>query len=85
MEAVHRFKQSKFEVLLHKGNHLLLAPSARASGLKETYETMELVLHLIKCSSNNWNVCRDLQVIGLLLGLQMGYTEHQCFLCRLDS
>ena len=33
----------------------------------------------------NWNICGDLKVIGLLLGMQMGYTKHQCFLCLWDN
>ena len=61
-----------------------LAPLAYASGLKETYETMELVLHLIKYSIYNLNICKDLKVIGLFLRIQIIYTKHQCFLCRWD-
>ena len=49
------------------GNHLFLAPLAYASGLKETYERMELVLYLIKYLVNNWNISRDLKVIGFHL------------------
>lgn len=45
-------------------------------GMKETYESMELILKLI-----NWNICDDLKVVALLLGLQLGSTEHMCFLC----
>ena len=44
-----------------------------------------MVLHLIKYSIYNGNICRDLKLIGLLLGLQMDYTKHQCFLCPWDS
>ena len=74
MEAVHRFRQSKFEaVLLHEGNHLLLTPLAHASRLKETCETMELVVYLIKYLFNNWNICGGLKMIGFLVGLQIGY------------
>ena len=71
--------------MLPKGNHLSLALIAHASGLQETYETRELVLHLIKYSIYNWNICIDFKIIGLLLGSQMGGTKHQCFLCRWDS
>ena len=70
---------SKASVLLNKGNHLSLAPFAHAAGLKENYETVELVLHLIMDSVYDWNICRDLEVIGLLLGVQMGYSKHKCF------
>ena len=40
---------------------------------------------LIKHSEYKWKICGDLKVIGLLLGLQMGFTKHQCFLCLWNS
>ena len=40
---------------------------------------------LIKHSEYKWKICGDLKVIGLLLGLQMGFTQHQCFLCLWNS
>ena len=46
---------------------------------------METILQLIKYSEYKWSICEDLKVIGLLLGMQMGYTKHQCFLCQWDS
>ena len=54
-------------------------------GLKETNKSTETILQLIKYSLRNWNICEYLKVIELLLGMQMGYTKHQCFLCRCDS
>ena len=72
-------------VLLHKGIFLSLAHLVHAFGIKEAYETMELVLHLFKNSICNWNIWSDLKVIGLLLGLQIRYTKQQFFLCRWDS
>ena len=62
---------------------LSLAPLAYASGLKKSYETMALVLHLVKHSIYNWNICKNPKFFGLLLGLQIGYTKHQDFLILL--
>ena len=30
-------------------------------------------------------ICGDLQIVGLVLGLQGGYTKYPCFLCLWDS
>jgi hypothetical protein len=32
-----------------------------------------------------WQICCDLKVIALLLGLQQGYTKYCCFICEWDS
>ena len=45
---------------------------------------MELVLHLIKYSMYYWNICRDLKVINLLLGLQVLY-QTPMLLVSFDS
>lgn len=78
-------KDSLKAVLLHYGNEKPSVPVALAHGLKETYESMETILRLIKYSSHNWNICGDLKVVSLLLGLQLGYTKYMCFLCLWDS
>ena len=46
---------------------------------------MELILRLINYSVYIWNICGKLKVISLPLGMQMGYTEKQHFLCLWDS
>jgi len=32
-----------------------------------------------------WNICADLKVIALLLGLQLGNIKFPCFLCEWDN
>jgi len=32
-----------------------------------------------------WQICGDLNLIALLLGLQQGFTKYCCFICELDS
>ena len=46
---------------------------------------MKILLEAIEYSKYSWKVCGDLKVISLLLGLQLGYTKHMCFLCLWDS
>lgn len=79
---------SKFSlkaVLLHNGNQKPSVPVAHCVGMKETYESMEKILIAIKYDVYKWQICGDLKVIALLLGLQGGFTKFCCFLCLWDS
>ena len=74
---------SKFSlkaVLLFIGNTKSSVPVVQAVGMKETYETMQILLKLIRYEEHGWSIFGDLKVIGLLLGMQSGYTKHCCFL-----
>ena len=46
---------------------------------------MKQLLQYIKYNTYKWNICADLKVIALLLGLQLGYTKFPCFLCEWDN
>jgi len=78
-------KASLKAVLLHNGNKKPSVPVAHAVGLKETYESMEKILKLTHYADHKWNLCGDLKVVALLLGLQLGYTKYMCFLCLWNS
>ena len=62
-------------VLLNNGNKKPSIPLTPATALKESHETMELILFLINYSVCNWNICGGLKDIGLFIGTQMGYTS----------
>ncbi len=53
--------------------------------MKETYENMKLLLKHIQYTKYNWNICGDLKVVALLLGMQLGYTKYCCYICEWDS
>jgi len=53
--------------------------------MKETYENMDLLLKAIIYSKYEWKICGNPKIIGLLLGMQSGYTKFSCFLCERDS
>jgi len=57
-------------------------PLSHAANMKGSYENMKLLLEKIQYEKYNWNICGDLKVIALLLGLQLGYTKFCCFLCE---
>lgn len=78
-------KESLKAVLLHNGNEKPSIPIAHAVNTKESYETMVKLLKCIKYEEHDWKVCCDLKVVGMLCGMQGGYTKNCCFLCLWDS
>jgi len=78
-------KRSLMTVSLHNSNVLASIPLAHSTKLSESYETLKLALENIKYHEHEWQIYGDLKVIGLLLGLQRGYTKCPCFLCEWDS
>jgi len=73
------------EVLLHNGNRFPSVPLAHAANMKESYESMKLLLGKIKYDVFKWKLFVDLKVVALLLGMQLEYTKYYCFLCEWDS
>ncbi|GBM64639.1 hypothetical protein AVEN_91708-1 [Araneus ventricosus] len=53
--------------------------------MKETYYNLKQLLEMINCSKYGWQICANLKVVSLLMGLQLGYTKFCCFLCLWDS
>lgn len=72
-------------VLLYNGNEVSSLPLAYSVTMKETYDSMKELLHLLKYDIHQWLICGDLKIISLLLGQQGGYTKYPCFLCLWDS
>ena len=71
--------------VLHNGNKYPSIPIAHSVHLKVSYDNMELLLEAIKYSEYQGRLCGDLKVIGLLMGMQAGFTKYCCFLCLWDS
>ena len=78
-------KTSVKAVLLHDGNTKPSIPIAHSVHLKETYDSMDILLSSINYSTHKWFICGDLKVIGMLMGMQSGFTKFCCFLCLWDS
>ena len=72
-------------VLLHNGNKFPSLPLARAANMKESYESMKLLLGKIKYDEFKRKLRGDLKVVALLLGMQLGYTKYCYILCEWDS
>jgi hypothetical protein len=72
-------KVSLKAVLLHNGNKCQSMPLAHVVNMKESYENKKLLLEKIQYEKYKWNICGDLKVIALLLGLQLGCTKYCCF------
>lgn len=78
-------KSSLKAVLLHVRNTLPSVPVAYGIKMKETYDTMQLILNSIQYNRHRWRLCADLKVIALISGMQTGWTKHACFLCEWDT
>jgi len=72
-------------VLLYNGNKFPSVPLDHEATMKESYESMKLLLGRIKYDEFKWKLCGDLKVLTLLLGMQLEYTKYCCFLCEWDS
>jgi hypothetical protein len=53
--------------------------------MKETYAIFQGLLTKMCYEDRQWNICADLKVVAMLIGLQEGYTKFCCFLCESDS
>ncbi|GBN46777.1 hypothetical protein AVEN_73954-1 [Araneus ventricosus] len=82
---INALKLSLKAVLLNNGNELPSIPVANAVYMKETYRYLKQILEMINCSKYGWQICADLKVMSLSMGLQLGYTKYCCFLCLWDS
>ena len=69
-------------VLLHNGNKFSSVPLAHAANMKESYESMKLLLGKINYDEFKWKLCGDLKFVALLLGMHLGYTKYCSFLCE---
>ena len=63
----------------------LLTRDQCAANMKESYESMKLLLGKIKYDEFKWKLHGDLKAVALLLRMQLGYIKYCCFLCEWDS
>jgi len=72
-------------LLLHDRNTSPSVPFAHAANMKESFESMKLLLGKIKYDKFKCRLCGDLKVVALLLGMQLTYTKYFSFLCEWGS
>ena len=68
-------KRSLKAVLLHIGNKKPSIPIAHSAQLKESYDSIKILLNAIHYSDYQWSLCGDLKVIGMLMELQGGFSK----------
>ena len=78
-------KTSLKAILLHNGNTMPSIPVGYAVHIKETYDNIKVLLKCINYNQHQWQLCGDLKVVALVMGLQLGYTKYCCFLCEWNS
>jgi hypothetical protein len=71
---INSSKASLKDALLYNGNKSRSVTLAQASNIKQSYETIKILLEKIQYEKYNWKLCGDIKVIVLLLGLQLGCT-----------
>lgn len=73
---IDSLKVSMKAVRLYFGVSLVAVSFAHAVTMKETNDSMKLLLNKIKFKEYERNVCGNFKVIALFLGIQFGYTRH---------
>ena len=53
--------------------------------MKESYETMKLLLLELQYNVHAWKICVALRALNMLLGQQSRFTKYVCFMCEWDS
>ena len=74
-------KQTLKCVLLHNASTYAGVPIGHSVTLKESYSTVQMVLHKLCYNEHKWAICVDLKMVNILLGQQAGYVKYPCFLC----
>lgn len=72
-------------VLVHNGNKMPSLPLYFGVVCKEERTVIERVINKIDYASFQWQICCDLKMVSILLGMQAGWTSHPCFLCNWNS
>ena len=67
-------------VLLHNGNSFSSILIGHSVQMKETHNSMDHLSPAVNYQEHTWLICEDLMVVGLVLGLQSGYTKYSCLL-----
>ena len=77
-----RQKMSLKVVLLHDGSRFHSFPLAHAANMKESCDSMKVLLGKFNCDEFKWKLRGDLKVVALLVGKQQGYTKYCCLMCK---
>jgi hypothetical protein len=72
-------------LLLHNGNTLPSIPVGHSVHNNKSCENLKILMEGINYNKFKWQICGDLKVIALLLGLKHGFTKYCCFICEWDS
>ena len=88
---INSSKTSLKAVLQRNGNimpSMLCSPFhsvGYAVHFQETHDNTKMLLKCINYYQHQWQLCGDLKVVALVMGLQLGYKKYCCFLCEWNS
>ena len=77
---IHYSQQSLKAVPLHNENSQPSTLIAHSVHLKQTHDEMKILLQAIQYNVQEWGICGDLKMTGMLMGIQGGFTKICCFL-----
>ena len=63
-------------VFLNNGNKFSSIPVRHSVEMKESHRSMEFLLSALNYKEHKWLICGDLKVVGIIVGLQGGYTKY---------
>ena len=72
-------------ILLHIGNKEPSFFIAHSAQVKESHDSITILLNAIHYSDYQWSICEDLKLTGILMGLRGAFTKYCRFLCLWDS
>ena len=78
-------KTSLKAVLLHNGNIKPSIPVGYSILRKETYDTLKILLDILKYPKYNWKICSDLKVLSFLLGLAIRVHKTYVFFMSMEQ
>ena len=73
-------QQSLKAVHLHNENSQPSTLIAHSVHLKQTHDEMKILLQAIQYNVQEWGICGDLKMTGMLMEMQAGFTKFCCFL-----
>jgi len=71
--------QRSLKAVLHNGNPKTSTPIAQSVHLKKTYDNMKTFLETVQYNVHRRNICGNLTVFGMLMGMQGVFTKFCCY------
>ena len=75
----------KLKCVILNGNKFACVPIRHSVIVKEHYLNVKMVWQKLRYNEHNWTIGVDFKMVNILVGQQVEYIKHPCFLCSWDS